>query len=340
MLPYATASLARWRAIWLPALYHGQGLTRNFFEGWYFKLVDAAEQNVWAVIPGVFLGAPHTAAQESHAFVQTLNGQTGESHYYRYPLNEFSAARDRFDVRIGPNRFRADHLALDLKEPGQSLRGELQLSGLAPWPVTLLSPGIMGWYAFMPFMECYHGVVSLNHTLAGQLAINGQPVDFSGGRGYTEKDWGQAFPRGWVWMQTNHFADAPGTSFTASVAHIPWLGAAFRGFLAGLWHQGQLYRFATYTGAVITALKLTDTNVRWHVQNRRYTLEIDAQRRGGGLLRAPMRTAMLARVLESLTAEVEVCLTERKSGRVVFAGAGRHAGLEVGGQALPLAASR
>ena len=23
----------------------------------------------------------------------------------------------------------------------------------------------MGWYAWVPFMECYHGVLSLDHTI-------------------------------------------------------------------------------------------------------------------------------------------------------------------------------
>lgn len=27
--------------IWQPAVYHGVGKRRNFFEGWYFKLTDA-----------------------------------------------------------------------------------------------------------------------------------------------------------------------------------------------------------------------------------------------------------------------------------------------------------
>jgi hypothetical protein len=36
-------------------MYHGHGRHSNFFEGWYFKFVDAAEEHVQAVIPGVFL---------------------------------------------------------------------------------------------------------------------------------------------------------------------------------------------------------------------------------------------------------------------------------------------
>lgn len=46
-----------------------------------------------------------------------------------------------------------------------------------------------------------------------------------------------------------------------------------------------------------------------------------------------MRTAMLQRVLESLTAMVDVTLSVESDGRMVerFAGRGRHAGLELGG---------
>ena len=38
------------------------------------------------------------------------------------------------------------------------------------------------------------------------------------------------------------------------------------------------------------------------------------------------------RIAESLNATVEVTLTELRTGAVVFAGRGRNAGLEVGGQ--------
>ena len=41
---------------------------------------------------------------------------------------------------------------------------------------------------------------------------------------------------------------------------------------------------------------------------------------------------MLQRVTESLTAAIAVKLIELKSERVVFAGTGRHAGLEINGE--------
>jgi len=147
----------------------------------------------------------------------------------------------------------------------------------------------MGWYAWMPFMECYHGVVSLDHGIEGRLTVNGQTIDFGGGRGYTEKDWGQAFPQAWIWYQTNHF-DQPGISLTSSVAIIPWIGRSFPGFITGLWHGGVLYRFATYTGASIERLEITDRQACLTVRNKHHRLEMVATRAEGGLLHAPPRS--------------------------------------------------
>jgi tocopherol cyclase len=309
-------------------MYHGHGKSSNFFEGWYYKLVDAAERHVQAVIPGVFLGQDRST---SHAFVQVLDGLSGHSTYHRYPLDQFAASDREFDLRVGPNHFRPDAISIDIADPDRTLRGELKFDGITPWPVTLTSPGIMGPYAFAPFMECYHGVLGFDHAVRGSLLLNGETVNFDGGRGYIEKDWGQAFPQAWIWGQSNHFAQ-PGTSVTISVATIPWLGKSFRGFIIGLWHGRQLYRFTKYNGSRITSLRLTDTHVILHAVNKTHRLEIEAARSEGGLLHAPYRGEMLQRVTESLTATIAVKLIELSSGRVIFEGAGRHAGLEINGE--------
>ena len=225
-----------------PEMYHGRREKAPFFEGWYFKVVSADEQQRYAIIPGVILGA------NAHAFIQVLNGTTGASAYHTFPLSEFWASKDTFEISIGPNRFSRERINLNINTDAEALQGELSFSEVTPWPVTLASPGVMGWYAWVPGLECYHGVVSLNHALQGKLTIHNEAVDFNGGSGYIEKDWGQSFPSAWVWFQSNHF-DHPATCITASVATIPWMRSAFEGFIVGFWHSGKLYRFATYTGA-------------------------------------------------------------------------------------------
>ena len=321
------------RNIWRPEAYHGFGRKGPFFEGWYFKIVDAQGRHSAAIIPGVFLAADPA---ESHCFTQTLDGRTGRTAYHRYPLEAFSAAPDRLDIRVGPNRFTRESISLDLESPTDSLRGELRFAGGEGWPVTPLSPGIMGWYAFAPFMECYHGVLSFDHAISGALTADGETIDFTGGRGYIEKDWGQSFPRAWIWMQSNHFARER-ACITASVAVIPWRRSAFNGFIVGLWHDGALRRFATYTGARLERQEVTDDRVLLTLADREFRIEIGATRAAGGLLRSPERTAMQQRVVESLTARVWVRLTETATGRVLFEDTGEHAGLEVVGELPPLA---
>lgn len=324
---------------WRPEAYHGWGKRPPYFEGWYFKFVDPVGRHPYAVIPGVFIGHD---AESSHAFVQTLDGATGQSTYHRYPLAAFDAAPGVLDLRVGPNWFRKDTLLLDIRSPERTLHGELRFSRGQGWPITLAAPGIMGWYAYAPFMECYHGVVSFDHAVSGSLTVDGAPVDYTGGRGYIEKDWGQAFPQAYVWMQSNHFSTV-GTCLTASVAVIPWRRAAFNGFIAGLWHKGRLHRFATYTGAQLERQEITDQTVTLHCVDpgkAGYRLEIAAARTSGGLLHSPERTAMLQRIMESLTARIHVRLIENRTGKVLFDEMGEHAGLEVVGDLPPVQTNR
>lgn len=307
-----------------PAMYHGHGMRPPFFEGWYFKLVSSDETRRMAVIPGIILG------EKGHAFVQVLDGASGHSSYHVFPMDAFWASQEDFEVRIGKNRFTTQQVSLDIDDELGRIRGELRFEGVSPWPVSLVSPGIMGWYAWAPRMECYHGVLSFDHAIQGALQVDGASLDFSRGRGYIEKDWGQSFPAAWVWFQSNHF-DQPETCLTASVAIIPWLGSAFRGFIIGLWRQRRLYRFATYSGAKIEKLSIGGQQVDWSVRDRHYRLEMQARQALGGLLFGPTRVEMGKRVDETLDANVELRLS-RLSGETLFEGRGRYAGLEVEGE--------
>lgn len=306
-----------------PAGFHGQNKTRNFFEGWYIKLVSADQQHRLAVIPGVFLGP----TGQGEAFVQILDGISGDAQFHSFPLGEFAASPTDFDVRVGANRFTTRGIELDLPE----VSGRVTFSSpMQPWPVTWRTPGIMGWYAWVPTMECYHGLLSFDHQLDGVLDGVGGAYDFRNGRGYVEKDWGQAFPSAYVWMQTNHF-DTPHTSLSASIANIPWRRSSFRGFIVGLYRNGSLTQFATYTGAKTQSLEVDDDEVRWELVSKNGDrLFLTADRPAGGLLHAPVRTQMHRRVEETLDATISVTMTD-KAGAVLFDDVGRCGGLEVHG---------
>ena len=320
------------RTILNPGVYHGVNKKPPFFEGWYYKLVSADERHKLAIIPGVILG------QDAHSFIQVLDGVSGETAYVKFPLQEFQADDRRFSIELGKSRFDDRHLSLALEDSHCQLSGEIQLGTLNPWPVTLLSPGIMGWYAWVPRMECYHGVLSFSHSLQGSLTLNGTTMDFSGGKGYIEKDWGQAFPSAWVWFQSNHFSGVS-ACITASVAIIPWVGQSFRGFIVGFWLDGTLHRFTTYLNSKIETLEISDAHVTWVLRNRTHRLKMDVFRAEGGLLLGPTHLDMGKRVMETLNATIRVKL-ETLVGEVVYEGTGEHGGLEVIGDLQRLLADK
>jgi hypothetical protein len=188
----------------------------------------------------------------------------------------------------------------------------------------------MGPFAWLNFLECYHGVVSLDHSIEGTLNIYGQEIDFTNGRGYIEKDWGKSFPTGYIWQQTNHF-DTVGTCLTASIATIPNLGIEFPGFIVALWHNQQLFTFNTYNFSKVDKLTVDDNTVEWILYNSRYELKMVSHRAEGGLLLGPERNAMHKRVDETMKATIDVELYALQGVRkiLLFKETGRNAGLEV-----------
>ena len=314
--------------IWNPAEYQGGRVAKRYFEGWYFKQVDAARSRIVSIIPGVSYSADGTA---KHAFVQVVPSGGEESHYYAYPPEEFSSVPGKhFAIRIGPNTFSSTGMTLDLKDGIHEVAGSVRFGSWTPWPVEVLSPGVMGWYRFVPAMETYHAVLSMDHALSGSLTLDGDRIDFARGRGYVEKDWGRSFPSSWIWAQSNHFED-PGTSVMLSVARIPWMTGAFVGSIAGLLLDGKLHRFATYTGARITCIETGVNEAHVTVADKREQLEVRMHGCRTLTLKAPVLGSMEGRDAESLGGTIDVTLRTLSGGRtdVVFEGTGWQAGIEV-----------
>ena len=311
------------QTLWHPERFQGWGKRRNYFEGWYYKMVSRDERTAVAVIPGVAMDKQG----EGHSFIQVLDGRKKTSAYHKFPLDDFKAESSRFAAHVGTNRFTLGQISVDV--PGFSC--DVKSTGHVPWPVTLFSPGIMGPYAFAPFMECYHGIVSMDHMLTGTLDLGDGQVDMSGGRGYIEKDWGRSFPSGYVWMQSNHF-EMKGISMKASVANIPWLTDSFVGFIAGFWYKGEIIRFTTYNSSRMKRHIISPHSVELVLQNPRYELHITADRDEATELASPILGAMAGKIEESMTAVLNVRLYDIKTGKVLYKGAGRNAGLEVAGK--------
>ncbi len=315
--------------------YKGARRKRRYFEGWYFKQVSADFSEIWSFIPGISRGE---SEDEGYSFVQAIEGRTGKTWWFQYPLDAFRASIDRLDIRVAGSSFTESGIVLDLEAAEGLFRGELGFGPFKRLPSTLFWPGVMGPYSFAPFMECRHGLVSLDHGVEGGFDHDGRPRGDGrrgrrpgspvAGRGYIEKDWGSSMPSSWIWMQSNNFEKA-GDSFMLSIANIPWLGSAFTGFLCVGSLGGRLLREASYTGAKLEGFRLDDGSAGLAVVHGRSRLEVGASRSRGGLLRAPVNGLLTRRISESVDARIS--LRWLSDGEQVFAGEAPSAGLELVG---------
>ena len=151
-----------------------------------------------------------------------------------------------------------------------------------------------------------------------------------GGKGYAEKDWGSSMPSAWIWMQCNHFENQNQTSFMLSVARIPWLGNSFTGFLCIFLYQGKIHRFASYTGARLTKIEITEKGIHIKIKDKNHDISVQAQHASHGLLAAPLKGAMNRRIAESVDATIMLDISSLQN-KTFFSGTGHTAGLELVG---------
>jgi hypothetical protein len=310
-------------SIFNPGIFQGWGKTSSYFEGWYFKVVSHDEKKAFAFIPGI----AYDESGNGHAFIQILDGKKKTAQYIQFDTSAFIPYEKKFNIAIQDNYFSENELRLNL--PG--IKAHLRFSGNVPWPKSVFSPGIMGPYTFVPFMECYHGIISMDHSIEGFVTLNDEIIDFTGGRGYIEKDWGKSFPSAYIWMQSNHFK-TEGISIKTSVAKIPFMGSSFVGFISGVWLGDRLIRFTTYNQSVLRKSLINSEKVELLIENKNYRLEISIARDQGTSLASPIQGLMDGRIEESMNGQIRVMLLDKKKDQVLLNDIGRNACLEVAGK--------
>ncbi len=316
-----------------PDRYHGRGTMRGFFEGWYFKLATADKKRVIALIPGIFWGQTDA---EHHSFLQVLDGDHISYDYIKMPPERFQAADRPFKVELGANSFSLDSIRLQASSQQTRLFGGVDFAGQRAWRSSRLFPGSMGAYNYIPGLQCYSQVCLMDAELSGALSINGEAVNFEGGRVYVEKNWGKAFPYSWIWVQCNAF-DERAASLSCSIGHIPFGPGSFRGHLVGLYHGEQFFAFTTMNRSRLTIRSL-QPDVRMELENRRYWVEITTQSDPDTfiLCRGPRGGEMVPMVWETLQGKVTLRLYDKRQRQYLLETQGERAGIEYGGDQMQI----
>jgi hypothetical protein len=246
--------------------------------------------------------------------------------YFRFPLKAFQI--DGASYIIDKNRFSLNELEVHLHQADLIIDGVLHLSDHMILDHCFLMPNIMGPFAYLPNMECNHGVISMSHHVDGTLIVNHTPYHFKQEKGYLEKDWGFSFPKRYIWIQGNHFADIK-TGFMVSIAEVPFMGRAFEGIICQLDLGQKSYRFATYNFSKKVFLRKTEDGFTFELKKGTTTLQVIAHVPVTGILKSPHLGSMNQTIKEGLGGNIELIL--KVNGLTEQRFTSDHCGIEIEG---------
>lgn len=312
-----------------PILFQGNLKKRHYFEGWYYKQVSKDQRSALSLIPGIslFPGDEHSFIQYIYVHYDENNREIIDSGYKRFSIESFKFCNDPFFIKVGENTFSESIIFIKLMEGRINIQGTIKLKSITPIKKSIVTPNIMGFFAYIPNMECYHGVISMNHSLNGTLSINNKKIDFSNGKGYIEKDWGTSFPKKYIWIQCNNFKQKD-TSIFCSIAHIPFFMTSFKGFICDLLVNGKEYRFATYNNSKVKIKNITDKFIAIILENNEAILKIEGKVNKSLELVAPKKGNMEKIIKEGMAGEVSLKLYTKKE-KLTYEDIGVMAGIEI-----------
>lgn len=301
-------------------------ISKNNFENWYFKLVDGNKEKTLDILIEM-----HSTKQGKEAYIQVMGNAIHEVICVHYPIE--SIRSEETEIQIGENVLGLEQITLNIKKEDFHLKGELILSHHKQLKQSLWVPGLMGPYKYLPFLESYHEVLSLEHTLMGSLWINENKIVFDEGKGYIEKDWGKATPNVWLWAQCNHFKRKD-VALMIGVARLPIFFDYYTCFSIPIYYKDRVEIFSNYNGGHLSKLYRYKGYVHLIITQKSKILDIKIYGSDENSCTASKSSHMIRDVYACDTAKIEVLITE--NGQTVFEEVGTLCELEMGGNTSKL----
>lgn len=303
-----------------PELFQGERiLTKNkdYFEGWYFK--NTNKENGISFIPGI-----NIEENKPKAFVQVITNDT--SHFINYSINDFSYSHNPFIIKIGNNKFSKDGIHVDIKTEDTNIKGDIKYTNNKNIDTNFMNPNIMGPFSYVPFMECNHAILSMQNTVNGSININDKEMKFEDDMGYIEKDWGNSFPKTYIWCQGNNF-ETNNASFMLSIADVPFKMFKFRGIICVLVIGDKEYKFTTYNNARLVEFDINENSLNISLKKGELYINLKSKFDKGQKLSAPVKGKMEKDIFESITSNITITL--KQGDNIIFSDTSKNCGLEI-----------
>ena len=301
-------------------------LSKNSFENWYFRLVDEEKETTLGI-----LVERHNTKQGKETLIQVMGNIIDEEICIYYPIESVKSEEE--EIRIGDHILGLNQINLNIKKEDFELKGELILNHHKRLKQSLWTPGLMGPYKYLPFLESYHEVISLQHSLTGSLWLNEKQIVFDGGKGYIEKDWGKSMPNVWLWAQCNHFKRKD-VALMIGVARLPIFFDYYTCFAIPIYYKDQVEVFSNYNGGHLSKLYRHKGYVHLIITQKNKILDIKIYGSDEKSCMTSKSSHKIRDVYACDAAKIEVSITENE--QIIFEEVGTLCELEMGGNTSKL----
>jgi tocopherol cyclase len=338
--------------------YHWDGVTRRFFEGWYYRVTLPKCQQTFAFMYSiedpiggqpVSGGAAQILAPQGEYFCRTFPDVTGFwawkhalglGHWGKTNLQSSPSylTPEEFDRHIdqgyqGTATWHQGRLA----DPGtgQTARWAYAIQPIYGWGnPNQAQQSTAGWLSQFQIFEPGWQILMAHGLATGWIEWNGDRYDFYQAPAYSEKNWGGAFPKKWFWLNCNAFENEPHLALTAGGGRRGVLWWEEEVAMVGVHYQNQFYEFVPW-----------NAQVEWEIhpwgywqmaaQNARYEVKlVGTTSQTGTPLRAPTQDGLAFCCRDTMNGHITLELRELHFGgrsTLVVKAQSSLCGLEVGG---------
>lgn len=347
--------------------YHWDGTRGRFMEGWYFKVATGKgsfafmysieDPNCMEATSG--LGAQVMGPQDSYMVQYTrdtrrfwgskdkleLGGvfRLREGSDSAYPSGML--AEDTFEAKVDrgfqvSSEWHQGSLSLESKGVGGHIEASVKE---CEWAYS--TRRVHGWgnsggrqvasaglLAALPVFEPHWQILMSYGLSTGWIMWGKDLYEFENAPSYSEKNWGEGFPKRWFWIQCNTFGDEACTALTAGGGRrtLPFLlGQDEDVALIGIHHAGRFIEIVPWNGDVSWEVSTWGS---WVIKGRSgaFYVELEAKTSSPGtVLRAPTVEGLIPVCKDTF----EGALTMRvwENGKLILDLKSNSAALEVGG---------
>ena len=225
------------------------------FEGWYYRVSEPETRESWVIITAYWLNSEGVG----RSFIELIQGSTGDTYkqvFEGIDVKQYQENPGEFEVMIGDVSFSADRISGQfIDESGAEVSLDLDFEACARWgaPEDERNRWTMGWVTEVIGPPLKWHVHHLKGEASGEIAINSADraplvASMSGAPLHQEKNWGSAFPKRWVWLQSNVFEERPDVAFAAAGGPVFGFDLSPSGYMMGIRARDRFYNWRTQDG--------------------------------------------------------------------------------------------